>query len=650
MTNSRTESNLTFDDQQCQWPSTMAQLNAMRKNRQFCDIVLSIDKQEITAHRAILACCSSFFFEMFNQREATSAVMNVSLEGVTPRALEVLVKYCYTGRIDVGSDKVAEVYAAAKKLHMSRVKKACGDYLASHLNNNNCIGLRKFAAELNDTDLLAVADDYINKNMMEVALSKEFLALPRLQVEIVGTDESESVSDRHLFDKVVDWVKRSLNEGELMKFMTEQVHALFLTSDNTLVNIAEVEDCDLEIIQEYQLNGNKQTTPNKRKSNGYSQNNNSQTARQLIMSPDDSSKKKCTDWKVISSSETSENKTMYIALSVLNDELVALSLHQKTPKRASSPRFQRSISVESQGSWTMLASMAFARCALGTAELDGKLVAAGGYNRGKCMDTVEIYDPDTNEWSSLPDMPTPRGRFEFNVIHGKLYAFGGSDGTSELKTGHCFDPDTGKWSAVAGIQTERHSSGAAVLDDKLYLAGGSSGSIGLTTCEVYNPETDSWQSIANLNHGRSQVGLCALGGKLYAVGGAESWNVLNSVEKYDPQIDAWTMVAPMNHARRGAGVCKCKDKLYIVGGSDGTSSLASVECFDPQTNTWNQVASMSTPRANMGVAVVDGHLYAVGGFDGKTFLNSIEYYDPETNQWNQFLPRQESNSRPDTPV
>ena len=51
--------------------NTMHKLNVLRKNREFCDLILQLDddSQDIYCHQLILACNSKFFMEIFNDYE-----------------------------------------------------------------------------------------------------------------------------------------------------------------------------------------------------------------------------------------------------------------------------------------------------------------------------------------------------------------------------------------------------------------------------------------------------------------------------------------------------------------------------------------------------------------------------------------------------
>jgi len=98
-----------------------------------------------------------------------------------------------------------------------------------------------------------------------------------------------------------------------------------------------------------------------------------------------------------------------------------------------------------------LAKMDQAKCAVGAACLDDKLLVCGGYDRGECLDTVSVYDPATNEWRSADKMLTKRGRFDATVIGDVLFAVAGSNGTSELTSAEKYDGRSGRWAAIASL-------------------------------------------------------------------------------------------------------------------------------------------------------------------------------------------------------
>lgn len=114
---------------------------------------------ELMAHRAVLACCSPYLFEIFNSDAEPHGVSHVTFEDLDPEAVEILLNYAYTAqlvaftlvsnhskiyiwktllvffmlwhlffmfhRLKADKELVKEVYTAAKRFKMERVKQVC---------------------------------------------------------------------------------------------------------------------------------------------------------------------------------------------------------------------------------------------------------------------------------------------------------------------------------------------------------------------------------------------------------------------------------------------------------------------------------------------------------------------------------------------
>src|SRR2546425_11475931 len=97
------------------------------------------------------------------------------------------------------------------------------------------------------------------------------------------------------------------------------------------------------------------------------------------------------------------------------------------------------------GVWRDLARMPSMRQEISTAVLDGKIFVIAGFDsNGMSSDTVEIYDPGTDSWSSAARLPIATNHNAAAVAAGKLYAFAG---TSQRV--FVYHPDRNAWSDVA---------------------------------------------------------------------------------------------------------------------------------------------------------------------------------------------------------
>lgn len=107
---------------------------------------------------------------------------------------------------------------------------------------------------------------------------------------------------------------------------------------------------------------------------------------------------------------------------MLDGVFCVIFLHGRNSPQSSptsTPKLTKSLSFEMQPDELIekpMSPMHYARSGLGTAEMNGKLIAAGGYNREECLRTVECYDPHTDLWSFLAPMRTPRARFQMAVL------------------------------------------------------------------------------------------------------------------------------------------------------------------------------------------------------------------------------------------
>uniref|UniRef100_A0A673IB97 Influenza virus NS1A-binding protein homolog A n=1 Tax=Sinocyclocheilus rhinocerous TaxID=307959 RepID=A0A673IB97_9TELE len=600
---------LIFEDESFQ-DSTVAKMNALRKNGQFCDVRLQVCGHELMAHRAVLACCSPYLFEIFNSDLEPHGVSHVKFEDLDPEAVEILLNYAYTAQLKADKELVKEVYSAAKRLKMDRVKRICGDYLLSKMDSQSAISYRNFASCMGDGRLLGKIDGYIQEHLLDVSEQEDFLKLPRLKLEVMLEDNLTLPSNGKLYSKVIGWVQRSLWEnGEPLERLMEEVQTLYYSADHKLLDgslldgQAEVfgtEDDHIQFVQKKppRENVHRQLS----------------TSSSGSLSPG-SAKHSCKqEWKYIASEKTTNNT--YLCLAVLNGVLCVIFLHGRSSPQASpsaTPCLTKSLSFEGQPLEEepdkLLAPMHYARSGLGIAALNGRLIAAGGYNREECLRTVECYDMKTDSWSFIAPMRTPRARFQMAVLMGQLYVMGGSNGHSdELSCGETYNPSADEWTQVPELRTNRCNAGKNF------------------TCRIYNSCFIGYCQ----NLWRHQAAVCELDGFMYVIGGAESWNCLNSVECYNPENNTWTLIAPMNIARRGAGVAIYEGKLFVVGGFDGSHALHCVEMYDPARNEWRMLGSMNSPRSNAGAAVLSDIIYAVGGFDGNDFLNSVEAYNPKT--------------------
>uniref|UniRef100_H2YHH9 BTB domain-containing protein n=1 Tax=Ciona savignyi TaxID=51511 RepID=H2YHH9_CIOSA len=168
--------------------------------------------------------------------------------------------------------------------------------------------------------------------------------------------------------------------------------------------------------------------------------------------------------------------------------------------------------------WNYVAPMSVARSTVGVAVLHDKLYAVGGRDGSSCLRSVECFDPHTNKWTNCAPMSKRRGGVGVGVCGSHLYAIGGHDAPASnqmsklSETVERYDPKTDQWSTVAPMSVPRDAVGICVLGGRLYACGGYDvismqhiviAPSYLATCESYDPQSNEWTDIASLKTGRA---------------------------------------------------------------------------------------------------------------------------------------------------
>jgi N-acetylneuraminic acid mutarotase len=200
-----------------------------------------------------------------------------------------------------------------------------------------------------------------------------------------------------------------------------------------------------------------------------------------------------------------------------------------------------------------VAPMPTPRQGLAAAVVNGKVYAIGGVDSvGNVLNIVEVYDPISNSWNppgplgTPTGMPTARVGLAAAVVNGKIYAVGGEDGTFSIifNTVEVYDPSTNSWSTAGSMPTARLNLAAAAVNGKVYAIAGehSTSSLISNTVEVYDPGSDSWSTAASRPTASNGLGAAAAGGLIYAIGGFTGASVVSATEQYSPPVTVYTFI------------------------------------------------------------------------------------------------------------
>ena len=133
--------------------------------------------------------------------------------------------------------------------------------------------------------------------------------------------------------------------------------------------------------------------------------------------------------------------------------------------------------MSADGSWTTLADMPTGRWELSTCVVDGKIYAIGGAGPvHQALGTVEAYDPATDTWTTKSEMPIAGQGLSTSALDGKIYAIGGYvpdvAGHAGVDTVEVYDPAKDAWTTAHAMPTGRFGLRTSVVGGKIYVIGG----------------------------------------------------------------------------------------------------------------------------------------------------------------------------------
>lgn len=178
--------------------------------------------------------------------------------------------------------------------------------------------------------------------------------------------------------------------------------------------------------------------------------------------------------------------------------------------------------------WASLAPMPTARAGLGVARVGDAIYAIGGRTSpgGPCtggeLATVERFDIASGTWSTVAPLLSARSDLAATTKGGKIYVFGGCAGRVFLGNVDVYDPNTDTWStAPADLPTPRAAMYAVgKKGGTIFVIGGYAGGIAaLGVNEAYKVSKDSWSTWAPMLTPRAEMGVVSHGGRIYTVGG-----------------------------------------------------------------------------------------------------------------------------------
>ncbi|KAI7808341.1 kelch-like protein 23 isoform X2 [Triplophysa rosa] len=503
----------------------------------FTDIALrSSSGQVFHCHKVVLSARSSYFKLMFtlDMRERENDI--ISLPCTDGNILGSLINYVYTSKISITQTNVQSLLEAADLLQFTSVKKACENFLIRLLDIDNCLGMHSFAELHVCSTLQREASRVMLGRFAELTDQEEFYEVDFQKLKTILTTENLNVwKEETLLESVVKWVAHdTLVRTDHLQELLACVHL-------------EVDDVYLR------------------------------TALDLH-------------------SRCSENKLRSLIVSSL------------TP------------------------SNDLSHCCK---TLTSSLYVIGGYYWHPLCE-VHTWDPISNTWTQRKDMPDfARESYSVVLLGPNIYVTGGyrTETVDALDTVWIYETDTDEWTEGCPMLTARYYHCSVALRGCIYAIGGYTAGAPTRETEFYDPLKKKWLPVADMIQGVGNASACVINDRISVTGGHYGCRgscTFEKIQMYRADVNEWSIITICPHPEYGLCSVSLNNKLYLVGGQTTIT-----DCYDPKQNEWRQMAKMKERRMECGAAVINGFIYVAGGYSYSkgAYLQSIERYDPEMDCW-----------------
>lgn len=171
--------------------SLLSDMSSLWENREFCDLVLIIEGQEVPVHKSILWIRCPYFRSMFScgMTETKKSCIKLADDVVKLHAFYPVLEFIYTSQCQAIHDDIEackEVLILANALMMEDLVALCENRLIETLDKRNVLDLLELATSYFAAHLRRACVNFISNHFDSLADSLDFDSLPmELKEEIM---------------------------------------------------------------------------------------------------------------------------------------------------------------------------------------------------------------------------------------------------------------------------------------------------------------------------------------------------------------------------------------------------------------------------------------------------------------------------------
>jgi hypothetical protein len=167
-------------------------VGALFISAKFSDFSIIVNDSKIfKVHRCILAAHSQGFAEMFDQ---DPDAVEMKIEDLSAEAVEIFLRFLYTGRLDYFEDKSLELFALASRLKVPDLRESMLELVMSQLDESNAFKAFSVAHSTESDKLKRAAFEAIKKMFPDRKLPESLMEnLKKVKKMIAGKEKFDAM-------------------------------------------------------------------------------------------------------------------------------------------------------------------------------------------------------------------------------------------------------------------------------------------------------------------------------------------------------------------------------------------------------------------------------------------------------------------------
>jgi len=187
-----------------------AAVSEIMLHEELCDAVLVVEGRRFPVVRALLSCWSPYFRAMFTNGMAEQGQREIELQEIDADALELVLTYMCSGRIQFTTDNAIAVLNVAHRYQLAALLQGCKAFLKTVISDATCCQLLVNCC--GDGDVEFACREYITAHFQTVKLTQGFFMLSAHHLSSVLDSDELDMNEEDIFRAAISWIDHGREE------------------------------------------------------------------------------------------------------------------------------------------------------------------------------------------------------------------------------------------------------------------------------------------------------------------------------------------------------------------------------------------------------------------------------------------------------